>query len=49
MRMEQAWQSEPPPHARLFSAPYQKMRSEHKFYFEAWALDALPAGVEEIA
>lgn len=48
-RIEAAWRSDPRPTARRFSAPYQKMRSEHKFYFEAWALDELHPAVEEIS
>ena len=32
-RIEAAWRSDPRPGARRFSAPYQKVRSEHKFYF----------------
>lgn len=32
---------------RLFVAPANRMRSEHKFYFEQWSLDAPPEGVTE--
>ena len=31
-----------------FTAPYQRMRGEHKFYFERWALDAPPPSVVEL-
>ncbi len=48
-RIEAAWRSDLRPATRRFSAPYQKMRSEHKFYFEAWALDELHPSVEEIS
>jgi len=33
---------------RVFAVPYHTARSEHKFYFEQWALDDLPGWVEEI-
>ncbi len=47
-RIEASWRSDPRPNVRRFSAAYQKMRSEHKFYFEAWALDELHSSVTEI-
>lgn len=34
---------------RWFLAPFQRARGEHSFYFERWALDALPSWVEEPA
>ena len=37
-----------PPGARRFVAPYRRARGEHTFYFEQWALDALPEWVEEV-
>ncbi len=48
-RIEAAWRSDPRAGVRRFSAPYQKVRSEHKFYFEAWALDDLLPAVTEIS
>jgi hypothetical protein len=36
------------PDTRIFAVPYRQARSEHKFYFERWALDDLPGWVEEI-
>ena len=38
----------PPPDTLRFAAPYQRMRGEHKFYFERWALDAPPPSVVEV-
>ena len=38
----------PPPDTLRFAAPYQRMRGEHRFYFERWALDAPPPSVVEI-
>lgn len=38
----------PPPDTLRFAAPYQTMRGEHRFYFERWALDALPPSVVEL-
>ena len=45
-----AFQRHPMPDVRRFVLPYQKARSEHKFYFEQWQLgDAgLPAYIEEV-
>ena len=37
-----------PAEARRFVLPYHKARSEHKFYFERWALDDLPDWIEEL-
>ena len=34
--------------ARCLTAPIRRVRGEHRFYLEQWALDALPEGVEEI-
>jgi len=38
------------PDVRYFVAPYQRMRSEEKFYFEHWMLDhhPLPTYIEEV-
>jgi len=36
----------PVPGVRRFGVPYQEARSEEKFYFESWALDALPDFIE---
>lgn len=33
---------------RRFVLPFQRARSEHKFYFETWQLNALPDYVEEV-
>lgn len=33
---------------RAFTVPFQKARSEERFYFEQWALEKLPDWVEEI-
>ena len=38
----------PPPGTLRFAAPYQRMRGEHKFYFERWTLDAPPLSVVEL-
>lgn len=43
-----ALQSHPAPHARRFVLPYQRARGEHRFYFERWQLEALPAWIEEV-
>lgn len=44
-----ATRATPPPQDTLrFAAPYQRMRGEHKFYFERWALDAPPPSVVEL-
>ncbi|MEM1096047.1 MAG: hypothetical protein AAGJ10_15720 [Bacteroidota bacterium] len=44
-----AWAARPTPEARRFLVPFQKARSEQKFYFETWMLDAgpLPDYIEE--
>lgn len=39
----------PQPGVRRFVVPFQKARSEHKFYFETWQLDQpLPDYIEEV-
>lgn len=38
-----------PADERWFLAPFQRARGEHSFYFERWALEALPSWVEEPA
>ena len=45
-----AFQQHPMPDVRRFVLPYQKARSEHKFYFEQWQLGeaGLPAYIEEV-
>ncbi len=47
-RLVTAFLSHPVEDVRRFVLPYQQARSEHKFYFERWALDALPDYVEEV-
>lgn len=47
-RLVAAFRRHPAEGARRFVLPYQQARSEHKFYFERWTLDALPNYVEEI-
>lgn len=42
-----AWRARSAPGVRRFVAPYQRMRAEHRFYFETWQLDTLPDYVEE--
>lgn len=36
------------PNVRRFIVPFQRARSEQKFYFETWMLDDLPNYIEEI-
>ena len=45
-----AFRRHPLPDVRRFALPYQKARSEHKFYFERWQLGGaeLPAYIEEV-
>lgn len=43
-----AWRRHPLPGVRRFVADYRRVRSEHRFYFERWALETLPDGVEEV-
>ncbi len=47
-RLVAAFRRHPAPAVRRFVLPYQRARSEHKFYFERWTLDALPSYVEEV-
>ena len=47
-RLVDALRAAPAPGVRRFVAPYQKMRSEPRFYFERWGLDPLLPFVEEI-
>lgn len=44
----EAFRRHPAPEARRLVAPYQRARGEHTFYLERWALDDLPAWVEEV-
>ncbi len=43
-----AFERHPCAGVRRFVLPYQKARSEEKFYFETWQLDDLPVYVEEV-
>ncbi|WP_143537600.1 hypothetical protein [Rubrivirga marina] len=43
-----AFRQHPAASARRLVAPYRRARGEHTFYFEQWALDALPDWVEEV-
>lgn len=43
-----AFRRHPATGARRFALPYQRARSEQKFYFEQWRLDDLPDYVEEV-
>ncbi len=43
-----AFRRHPAVGVRRFALPYREARSEHKFYFERWQLDALPAHIEEL-
>jgi hypothetical protein len=47
-RLVAAFRRHPVAGVRRFVLPYRQARSEHKFYFERWTLDALPDWVEEI-
>ncbi|NNF58229.1 MAG: hypothetical protein HKN04_08295 [Rhodothermaceae bacterium] len=47
-RLAAALRAYPAPGARRFVLPYQRARSEHRFYFEQWQLDALPDFIEEV-
>ena len=47
-RLVAAFRTHPAPGVRRFVLPYHKARSEHKFYFERWQLDALPDWIEEL-
>lgn len=49
-RLTAAFKQNPAEGVRRFALPYQKARSESKFYFETWQLDAapLPAYIEEV-
>jgi hypothetical protein len=38
----------PHPDVRRFVLPFQRARSEHKFYFETWQLNVLPDYIEEV-
>jgi hypothetical protein len=44
----EALRRHPHPDVRRFVLPFQRARSEHKFYFETWQLNALPEYVEEV-
>ncbi len=46
-RLVAAFRRHPVADVRRFVLPYREARSEHKFYFERWQLDALPAHIEE--
>jgi hypothetical protein len=47
-RLVTAFRRHPVEGVRRFVLPFQRARSEHKFYFERWTLDDLPDYVEEI-
>ena len=49
-RLVEALQKRPAPSLRRFVLPYQKARSESKFYFETWQLKepSLPDYIEEV-
>lgn len=47
-RLVAAFRAHPVEGVRRFVLPYQQARSEHKFYFERWALNTLPDYVEEV-
>ena len=47
-RLVAAFRAHPVEGVRRFALPYPKARSEHTFYFERWALGALPEWVEEL-
>jgi hypothetical protein len=44
----EALQRHPHPDVRRFVLPFRRARSEHKFYFETWQLNALPDYIEEV-
>ncbi len=47
--LTEAFRRYPQAGVRRFVVPFQKARSEHKFYFESWQLDQpLPAYIEEV-
>lgn len=46
-RMRAAFAAHPVAGARVLAAPYARFRSEHRFYFERWALEPLHDGVAE--
>ncbi|MEP0548644.1 MAG: hypothetical protein ABJF88_17040 [Rhodothermales bacterium] len=47
-RLIDAFRRHPVADVRCFALPYREARSEHKFYFERWQLDTLPAHIEEL-
>jgi hypothetical protein len=47
-RLAEAFGRHPVPGLRRFAAPVRQARGEHRFYFERWALGALPDWVEEL-
>jgi hypothetical protein len=47
-RLAEAFARHPVPGLRRFAAPVRQARGEHRFYFERWALGALPDWVEEL-
>ncbi len=47
-RLVAAFRAHPAEGVRRFVVPYQRAQSEHKFYFERWALGDLPDWVEEV-
>lgn len=49
-KLTEAFKQNPVEGVRRFALPYQKARSEHKFYFETWQLNAppLPDYIEEV-
>jgi len=46
--LAEAFARHPVPGLRRFAAPMHRARGEHRFYFERWALDALPDWAEEL-
>jgi hypothetical protein len=47
-RLEQSLAEHLEEGVRIFVAPYQKARSEERFYFEQWALEELPPWITEV-
>lgn len=47
-RLINGFEHHPAPGVRRFALPYQKARSEAKFYFETWQLGTLPDYIHEI-
>lgn len=47
-RFTAAFQRQTYPDVRRFVVPFQRARSEQKFYFERWMLDQLPDYIQEV-